>query len=282
MIKSMIRKAMHCYPIRRGRSRFTRLLSETFPLKQGTVIPFDGDLQIELCEKQFVSNQIFWFGIFELWEANFFKQLIRPGMVVVDVGGNIGQYTLLAAKRVGQQGQVHTFEPASLNYSIIERNICRNGFQDRVVLNKMALTSERKPGYMMIANDGGSNAIATPENLSRPEDAPHLEEIECETLDHYLQTHRIDRVDVLKIDAEGCDFEVLKGAVNTLKTHGPLLFVEFAERVLKKYGASSQDMLKFLLDLGYVPYEFSGQGVRPLPAHADLSRDKNLFLKKES
>lgn len=276
MMKTLARSMMHHYPFIRGRSRFTTQLSQLFPLAPGTVVSFDGDLQLELCEKQFVSRQIFWFGIFEPREAHFFKQMIAPGMTVIDVGGNIGQYTLLAAKRVGPRGQVHTFEPAAENHAILQRNIQRNGFSDRVVLNKLAVGAERKQEKLILTPDGGSNWVST--SGANPGEGDASEVIACETLDDYLAEKGLAKVDFMKIDAEGSDLNVLKGAVKTLETHHPTLFVEFANRVLVKYGASSEAMLQFLLQLGYTPLMLTRHGLEPLHQPVDLSRDMNLFF----
>jgi FkbM family methyltransferase len=268
---------MHHYPIIRGRSRFTRLLSDRFPLAPGTVVEFDDDLEIELSAKQFVSRQIYWFGIFEPVEATFFKSLIQPGMTVIDVGGNIGQYTLLSAKRIGSSGRVHTFEPATENFSILKRNVERNGFSDRVILNKAALTAEVADKQLLLMSDGGSHCIATEAAAATVNS--HMEDVHCLTLDSYVQEQGLNQIDLTKIDAEGCDFEVLKGSLNTLKSIKPPLVLEFADRVLCKYSTSAQEMLNFLLDLGYDAFEFGTAGLKPLQNKQLQNASLNLFLK---
>lgn len=274
MLTNAIRTALHRYPVARGRSRLTQALSKWSVPPPGTVVPFDRDLQIELCEEQFVSRQIFWFGIFEPREANVFRSAVKRGMTVVDVGANVGQYTLLAAKRVGPEGYVHTFEPASRNFAVLKRNVERVGFHDRVKLNKMALGSRPHQTNLVLTPDGGSNWIS--EGDKDPADT--LERVECGTLDDYLFANRMPVVHLIKIDAEGSDLEVLKGAVKTLERDAPLLFVEFAARCLTRFGATPEEMLKFLLTLGYRPHAMTAKGIEPLRERAAL--EGNMWLQK--
>ena len=130
---------------------------------------------------------------------------------------------------------------------------------------------------MVIADEGGSNWLAT----GQRDGSRTIEEIQCDTVDSYLEDHHINKVDVIKIDAEGCDFEVLKGAVKTLERQSPLLFVEFAERLLKKFGTTSKDMLNFLTRLDFVPYAMTDNGLKVLLKDADIS-NTNLLLKRSA
>jgi FkbM family methyltransferase len=252
------------------------LLSRLLPFGADTVVEFDSDLLLELSADQVVSKQIYWFGIFEVCEAKFFASLIRPGMVVIDVGSNIGQYTLLAAKRVGATGRVHTFEPSATNFALLKRNVSRNGFGDRVTLNQVALSSVSTAQRLLVAPDGGSNFLSSDASVVPNNWASEI--VETTTLDDYVRNRGVERVDVVKVDAEGHDLEILQGAIATLTNQRPDLFVEFAERLLVRAHTTAHALLGFLTRLGYVPYEFSGTGVRPLAANADLRRDRNVFL----
>lgn len=206
-------------------------------------------------------------------EAAKFCSLIKPGMIVFDVGGNIGQYTLLAAKRVGVNGTVFTFEPYSGNYEIIERCIAGNGFADRVRLHKLALTSHLGAAELIIASDGGSCHLA----LAGGGHDGLTEKVECTTLDDFASSNNVERVDLIKIDAEGADFDILMGGERTLREFKPQLFVEFSERTLAKFGTSPEAMLGFLRGLGYKAWTFTRTGLAPLSATDDIG-NRNLFL----
>lgn len=276
MLKDVLRFVTTKYPFIQGRSKLTQAFSKYLELENGTKVCFDNNLQIEINPKQFVSKEIFLFGIFEPLESAVFNSVIKPGMVVIDVGGNIGQYTLLAAKRVGASGCVHVFEPSFENCEIIRRNVELNGFSDRVVLHKMALASEVKVGELVLTEDGGSNYITT---VNTSYDTQKTVEVKCVTLDHYFSVNNLHKIDVLKIDTEGADFEVLRGATNVLRKFGPVLFVEFAERVLKRFGTTPNDMLSYLRSLSYKPYKFSKDGLKLLNENDDIS-NTNLYFSK--
>ncbi len=277
VLLALIRALTLNYPFIRGRSRLTNLLSKKFPIKRGAVVSFDGDLRIALAQNQFVSSQIFWFGIFEPIEAREFKSVLAPGMVVIDVGGNIGQYTLLAAKRVEQRGHVYTFEPASENFEMIKQNLTLNGVTDRVSLNRTALTSKVGTTHLIKPGDGGSNWLSPEGNESL---GMEIEDVECTTLDHFVGRERIEKLDLIKIDVEGADYEVLKGATETIKRFGPILFIECAERALKRFGANPKMMLDYLLQLGYSPFVFTRSGLAPLTSDTNIS-NTNLFFRKQ-
>src|SRR3954463_8117512 len=81
-------------------------------------------------------------GVYEETEARLFEQSIRPGDVVVDIGGHIGYYTLLAARAVGGAGPVYTFEPERGNYALLASNVAANGYAGRVTtVNKAVMAS---------------------------------------------------------------------------------------------------------------------------------------------
>ncbi len=202
---------------------------------------------LELDLSQFVSRQIYYFGVFEPAEVDFVGGYLKRGMVVLDVGANIGQYTLLAAKRVGINGKVHSFEPSTANYARLARNVERNGWNSVAQAYKVAIGSAPGLALLALPADGGSNW------LGESGDTP-TEQVEVTTLDLFVSQNGINRVDFVKIDAEGADLEVLKGGVDTLRRLRPFLFVEFAGRTLQRFSATPTDMLEFILGCGYTGY----------------------------
>src|SRR4051812_36357932 len=95
-------------------------------------------------------------GVYEETEARLFEQSIRPGDVVVDVGGHIGYYTLLAARAVGATGHVYAFEPERGNFALLAENVAANGYADRVTaVNKAGMAGDRELRHYRLPRNPG-------------------------------------------------------------------------------------------------------------------------------
>ena len=135
--------------------------------------------------------------------TNIFCSLIREGMTVVDAGAAFGYYTLLAAKRVGQDGKVYAFEPIPTVFNDLVENVKINGWKN-VYLYNMALSDSI--GERIIATDGSSYFGL------RPVRGVNKVCIKTTRLDYI-----VDDADLVKIDVEGHEIEVLRGMANILE-----------------------------------------------------------------
>ena len=141
---------------------------------------------------------------YEVFETKFFNKLVKPGMCVVDIGANIGYYTLLAARLVGQKGTVYAFEPEPDNYEILIRNINANEFNNVVAVRKGIYKDTGKISFN-IGEYSGAHSLFNPYSS-----IINTIEIETITLDDFF----IDKspvIDVIKIDVEGAEMTVLLG-----------------------------------------------------------------------
>ncbi|HEY0715152.1 MAG TPA: FkbM family methyltransferase, partial [Polyangia bacterium] len=173
--------------------------------------------------------------------------LANPGACVVDVGTNVGETVLNFAKRVGPTGQVHGFEVNPGTFDRCVRNVSMNGVSN-VVLNNVGLAHQK--GKFSIErptarNSGGDRLAAAVEGAF---DGPS---IEVTTLDDYVAEKRLARVHLVKIDVEGFETNVLRGARATLEQKGPVLFVEVSDGSLRRQGSSARELIGLLNGLGY-------------------------------
>ena len=267
-VGNFIARLLHWYPFIKGRSKITQIYGRRFQLTNGRVSRLFNGNKIELHPRQFVSQNIFLFGVFEPQEAKWFYRTVKTGMTIIDVGANIGQYTLLAADRVKDSGKVISFEPAQENFEILQRNVHLNKFDDRVKIIKSAVGSTIGTCEFVLTSDGGSNFIS--QNSSNGSMSKRVI-VPCLTLDSFISCQNFEKIDLIKIDAEGADFEVIKGARKMLEKYHPILFVEFAERVLKKFETTPREMLNFLQQLGYEAHIFNRRGLTPLRNEDDIS-----------
>lgn len=186
-------------------------------------------------------------GVLEPGTTRVFRSLVKPGMVVVDVGANIGMYTLHAARLLGGQGKVYSFEPAPLTFEILKDNVQVNGFLELGVieLNQAAVTD--KAGIAKLAtfsNNSGHNTLFC--------GAEHRQWVEVRTvsLDQVLKA--LTHVDVVKIDAEGAEPLILRGMKETIARNPDIhILLEFAPEHLRRAGVEPGEFLGEISSLGF-------------------------------
>jgi FkbM family methyltransferase len=137
--------------------------------------------------------------------------------VIVDVGANIGLFTLKASKKVGKKGKVIAFEPGKRNFALLSRNIRINRCQNVIPLH-VAVSDYNGKGTLYLKDVCLQNTLSSCVNQETATVGTPV--IEVRRLSTVLEKLKIRRVDMLKIDAEGCEFEVLKGSQEFLENHG--------------------------------------------------------------
>jgi FkbM family methyltransferase len=177
---------------------------------------------------------------------------LMPGAVFVDVGANIGFYTLLAASRVGPSGKVIAFEPSSANCELIEASVRKNGFTNVVVQQAAVADITGTIGYRQTRYS--SNGV-----VGNFDDFP--QRVRAVTLDACLQGE--ERVDVVKMDVEGAEGLVLSGMLDLIEEKRPVIFSEFIGRALPLVShMSAHDFLYLLTSRGYDVFGLDEYGRR--------------------
>jgi FkbM family methyltransferase len=189
-------------------------------------------------------------GMFEPETVQAFAALLAPGMTVMDIGANIGQFTLVAAARVGATGRVHAFEPTPELAAQILSNLELNGLEN-VYVNEVAVSEVAGRAILHFSepDDPGENSIVNLAPCARALQVPTI------TLDEYVASHGIGRVDVIKMDIEGAEMPALRGARELLSgDDSPVLVPECHPRTLAFTGQTPDDMLRLLSSYGYSLY----------------------------
>jgi FkbM family methyltransferase len=193
-------------------------------------------------------------GYWEPWLTNVLSDLIQAGMTVVDIGANIGYYTLLAASKVGSSGKVIAFEASPDIYDILWKNINVNGLMEQVSLvNKAAFSETKKLRFGQVKNlQGSSSVVNFPDSLlERYRDEVTYIEVEAISLDEYFANHPTS-IDVIKIDAEGSEPYIFQGMKQILKNNPTISIVfEFSLWHIKSTGLDPRLMLEELLSYGF-------------------------------
>jgi FkbM family methyltransferase len=154
-------------------------------------------------------------------EIKVVRNMLQPGDVVIDIGANHGVYALSMAKAVGATGRVVAFEPATQTRTLLEASARLNGF-DQLIVDHRGVAEKSGVAFLSIDNQCELNQIATSDS---PVSA--VESIELTSLDDWLESSPPQRpIRLIKIDAEGQEMNILRGAEKLLEKHSPLILYE--------------------------------------------------------
>lgn len=199
-----------------------------------------------------IQRQIYFSGAFEPIEAYLVRYLLRPGMIVIDAGANVGQYTMIAAVEVGRHGEVHSFEPVPKNFRRLVDHVIENGLATEVRTNMVALwhragTVRLNLGSDEIGNDGGY-MIGIPSEAVDTVPSPSVR------LDDYVAENELKRVDFIKMDIEGAEWYALQGATTVLTRWRPTMLMEINRLKCRALGYEPERISEFLQQYGYLTW----------------------------
>jgi len=181
-------------------------------------------------------------------EVRMLESICEPGMVAIDVGGHCGISTLALAGAVGPRGRVWAFEPVPEYFDALRLSLKASGLRNARA-HRLAL-SDHNGGLGFYKHGGGSGIV--------PADDAEWLPVPATTVDAFVATHGIPRVDVLSADCEGSELRLFRGAAGTLSTDGPEIFCEIHHGYLDALDLSGYDVADYLERFGYT--------VRPLRA----------------
>jgi len=197
----------------------------------------------------FVENRICFFGQWEPAITSVFESTLQPGDVVLDVGANIGFYSVLAGTLVGGSGRVFALEPSPSIRQRLAANIELNGLRNIEVLPFAAWHENGQATLrLMDGNRGGSSLGATSNTTSS-------ETVEMRRLDDMIPRDVWRRVRIIKIDVEGAEWAALLGAEQLLReATDATVLCEISPDRLESLDANAGQVLEFMSDLGYEGY----------------------------
>ncbi len=221
-----------------------RLLGSLMP-RSGTRFATVHGYRMELDLIDHIQRMIY-LGAFERWETGAFRRLLRPGMCCVDVGANVGYFTLLAARRVGPTGKVFSIEPSPYAADRLNRTLDDNKISN-VRIERCGLGRSRGEVILYDAIVGNHS----PTMLGDPGSSGRM--VTLRTLDECMLEWAIDRIDLLKVDVEGYEPDVFAGAKRVL-SEGRVraILCEFNSHWLTRAGTSSREVYRGLLEQGFV------------------------------
>jgi len=245
----------------RVKSRLGYRMRKRVPLCTGQVLevdPFDE-----------VGGEVVRRGVYEPETVDVFRAVLAPGMIVVDAGAHVGQYSVIASPLVGPTGAVHAFEPDPDTFRQLLVNVRLNRC-DNVACNEAALG--REPGaarlHLADVSNVGGNSLR-PTVCTRGQHR----EVHVETLDGYAAARGLSRLDVLKADVEGAELLVLEGGTRLVARCRPLMILEFSINVAA-FGYTETDLRRRLGEAGY---DLFAVGPMPLVELGERPLDRDFY-----
>jgi FkbM family methyltransferase len=212
------------------------------------------DVVFEYDLRNYRGTAPMYFGSYGLLIIEVMKRLMKPGGIFVDVGANIGYLSAVAAGIVGKQGQVHCFEPVPKYFERLERLVELNPGHS-ITVNPRAAGETAGNCTIYVTREPGQNTMV-PAYKSGPEIVSTLK-VPVIRLDSYLQERNINRISLLKIDAEGFELPILKGLQNFLEgsKQRPAIICEIAPRAYSLMGRMISELSDYMEAYGYRAYD---------------------------
>lgn len=209
-------------------------------------LPRPLQLRVHGEEDQVISARLRAEGVWEPYETELLLALLRPGDVFVDVGANIGYFSVIAGAVVGSGGAVHAFEPHPGNYELLCANLLLNDLQDSVATYAVGLAAEERQGRLFLSEDNSGDHQIYQGSEERRHDTIHLRR-GCDVL-----RDAVTRIDLLKIDTQGSEMGVVAGLMPLLQSLStpPRILIELTPHSLREAGSSGRELLQLLAQLG--------------------------------
>jgi FkbM family methyltransferase len=216
------------------------------------------------------------------WEkvtTEMFKEAVREGDVVVDIGANIGYFTLLAARLVGKTGKVYAFEPEPTNYNLLLKNIELNGY-DNIVPVQKAVSNKSGVVRLFVSEEDAGNSTIFQYGEGR-----NFIEVEAVTLDEFFADKKRP-INVIKMDAEGAEMAVLLG-MDRIITENPdiRIFSELYPELMTTMGYSPEKFIQRLMEkyhFSVLPIDRLPEGVKNPAQINNAAELKRLFEKVDA
>jgi FkbM family methyltransferase len=209
-------------------------------------------------------------GHYERAELEFARRMLQPGDTAVDVGAHIGLFAIDMAARVGPSGRVHAFEPFAPNADLLERSIAENRFEDRIELTRAAVGAEAGQATLTFPretlNSGGAYVL-------RPGTRPL-----AGGLEQTVPLVALDRLDLrrpvhfIKMDVEGAEPLVLRGAARIIREDRPIILSEVHPTQLERASGVTPDaFFAQIREMGYRVQNLAGTPIVEAPSEALIS-----------
>ena len=230
-----------------------------------------------LTPSEHIQQQLFWYGYYEKALGDLIKKLLQPGYVFLDIGANIGYFSLLASNNE-PTSKIISFEPVKNLFEKLEQNISINTIKNITAFNvAVGDVNEEKELFISTPDNLGMSSFREPENYSGKK-----EKVKVVSIDSWFRTARLSKVDLVKLDVEGSELAALKGMQETLQDFKPLVIAEINPGTLRLFNLTPASVYDFLDKLDFTGYLISERGKLEHVKKDKINQTVNvLFVHKE-
>jgi FkbM family methyltransferase len=252
-------------PVRAVYDRLFHILKPKSVMVQGHRMWLDDQDTLELATRE----------VYEPFETALFKKELKVGQTVLDIGANIGYYTLIAAKLVGPRGKVYAFEPDPDNFVLLKKNVETNGYTNVVLVNQAVSDKTRTAKLFLNKTNKGDHRL-----YDSKDGRPSIS-VQTVKLDDFFK--KLDKkIHFIKMDIQGSEARALNGMKALIRRNSSLgLVTEFSPGSLKLNGQNPRKYLETLGQLGFKLKEIVEKEGLLRPADPRrllaLSNDTNVY-----
>lgn len=243
---------------KREKIRFSYGYGKSF-VKKIDVLGVSFNIVLDPVKNAGVDEEIAKRGFWEKELGSQFIKNIQEGATFLDIGANIGYHSLFVASLLRGTGKVYSFEPLPHICKQLQKSIELNNFKNIEICNfGLAEKDGESTLHVRDENTGGSSILDLPE--MKKFRVKETEQVILKKLDTFLGV--ITKVDVIKIDVEGYEYEALKGAEGVLRNSHPIIFMEFSPVFyIQESGEKPEKLINFLKDIGYSFFSLDGESL---------------------
>lgn len=215
-----------------------------------SIVDYDDGLLFHVDTRSFLEWYIFMYGAFRPRVSELLNRMLKPGQVAIDIGANVGMHSIVMANRVGPTGKVVVFEPDPHPLGRLRQNLALNGLDwVETVQAAVSARSETRTFYLHDESIGNfANASLVAANVGK--DTPTME-MQVVALDEWLAAHPLPRIDVIKLLAQGEEWNALQGMKGAIERHRPKIFFLYEPSYWHRQDLELMDAVKFFRALGY-------------------------------
>ena len=256
-----------------------------FFLRKEYLTTYDESIKIYCGLNDHIESQIFWQGMQEgdVGVYRIIKDLLKPGDVFFDIGACVGTFSLIAANIVKASGRVYAFEPVSRHFERLERNIALNGFEN-ISLFKLALSDKNGSGKIFIPKTFNTGMASLNVNDMQVADY-EVEAVELKKLDDFVKEQNVKRIDVIKVDVEGHELAVIKGAIESMFRFKPPIIMEVNRGFLQKAKIKEEEFVRFFKEYDYrlyrIDHDYKEYNLKPIVKGKDFYEHQNVMAVNE-
>jgi FkbM family methyltransferase len=249
-----------CKPLGRYHYACYKRFFKPFHAFRGLKVKTSYDRQFTLLVDvdEWIQQHIFFFGVYDVAGISFIKQQLKPGDVFLDIGANIGTYSLSASARLSKKhgGRVYAFEPVPRIFEKLKQNIALNGVEN-IMLNQLAVYSEPSTLELYVSSEEN---IGMSSIFHHDTESGEVAKVEAIRMDDFIEENQVEKVDLVKIDIEGAELFALKGMTRTIEKFKPVFLIEISASVLGEQSKLGDEVVAFMKTFGYAPYTIEPSG----------------------